>query len=343
MKDDGVNQGYSLVVGNGRSGTNWLLSMLDASHLTHCRNEPQDIVDSPFHLLPTRPQMTTNPGYMAERWDYFANWTGTHMGERDHRITAPKNHIYRFSQTLGLAYWPVRPKIRSTLKSIFTDLRQGEWPIPGWMGQQSKLSDAHGVFKINDFRAWYVRWLLKYRSQNKIIHIARHPGGQLNSGINRFFSSLDKSFLEEERRLYTGILQTVVEYEPYWTEVFSHPPKEMELIEAVAWFWRYNNEEIYRAGKGCSNYLFVTYEQIADDPINYARRVYEFCNLPWNSDIETHICKGLSKSMWGKLSKQPDEVAKTWQDELNPRYQLLANHVLEGSVLERHWSNESGQ
>lgn len=341
MTDDGVKQNYSLVIGNGRSGTNWLLSMLDASPLTHCRNEPQDIADSPFHALPTRSQMIKAPDCMAERWNDFATWTINHMGERDHRIIAPKKHIHRVSQLSGLAYWPVRPKIRSVIKRFFPDLYHGEWSMPWWIGKQSEISNAHGIIKINDLRAWYVRWLLQHRPQHKIIHIVRHPGGQLNSGINRFFSRLNELVLEQERHLYTSILQTVIEYEPLWADVFGIAPKDMELIEAVAWFWRYNNEEIYRAGKGRSNYLFVTYEEIASDPISYAKHIYEFCNLAWNSNIEKYIFEGLSQSMWGKLSKKSSEVAITWQNKLEPRYQVLATRVLEGSLLERYWSNAS--
>ena len=37
---------YVLIAGQGRSGTNWLLQILDLSSQTHCRNEPNDCIGS---------------------------------------------------------------------------------------------------------------------------------------------------------------------------------------------------------------------------------------------------------------------------------------------------------
>lgn len=327
---------YALIIGNGRSGTNWLLSMLDASPQTHCRNEPQDIPSSPFHGLPHAQHLQNEPEEMAHRWETFAKWTGTHMGERDHRIKAPKHHVYPISQRLGVAYWPVRPKIRKALKFVWPALNQGEWLMPWWIGRQEKLSQAYGIFKVNDLRAWYVLWLLNEYPHLPIVHIVRHPGGQLNSGINRFFSNLSEHQLEQERQLYIGILETAVQLDPSWQDVFGNI-RAMELIEAVAWFWRYNNEEIFKAGQSCKNYMFLTYEQLARDPIGYAKRIYDFCDIPWNYDVQAEVTSGLSTSMWGKLSKKSNDIADNWKSTLELRHRVLAARVLENSLLEDCW------
>jgi len=338
--ENNTDQKYALIVGNGRSGTNWLLSMLDASPATHCRNEPHDISDSPFHDLPNPVQMQENPELMAKKWDDFATWTGRHMGERDHRIKAPKTHVHEMSQKLGVAYWPVRPKIRSALKLALPALRHGEWSMPWWIGSQNHLEKSYAVFKINDFRAWYVHWLLENRPQVPIVHLVRHPGGQLNSGINRFFSNLSEKEQEQERQLYTGILQTAIKLKPHWAEILGDP-SNMELIEAVAWFWRYNNEEIFRIGKEYANYLFVTYEQVSQDPLSFAKQIYNFCDIPWEESTEASIKAGLSISMWGKLSAKPSEIAETWKTRLSPDYKDLADRVLKDSILEEYWSGEA--
>lgn len=329
-------QKYALIIGNGRSGTNWLLSMLDASPKTHCRNEPHDIVTSPFHNLPSAQTLQADPNEMAERWEHFTTWTGTHMGERDHRIKFSKHHVYPLSQRLGVAYWPVRPKIRTALKLFHPSLRQGEWHMPWWIGSQRQLEQSYAIFKINDFRAWYTRWLLQERPQVPVVHLARHPGGQLNSGIKRFFSELSEPELAQEEQLYKGILKTAVALEPQWQDVFGNIDK-MELIEAVAWFWRYNNEAIFESGKHYDNYMFITYEQLITDPISYAKRLYQHCNLDWNADIETAIMSGLSTSVWGKLSKDAQAIANSWKKSLDPNYQAIAARVLKGSTIEHFW------
>ena len=62
-----------LIVGTGRSGTNWLTHMFDASADTFCRSEPLDIASSPVHRLPTA--TAENDAHMADAWDYFVRWT----------------------------------------------------------------------------------------------------------------------------------------------------------------------------------------------------------------------------------------------------------------------------
>ena len=42
---------YAFVTGNGRSGTNWLLELLDLSPQTFCRSEPSGIETSPLKAL----------------------------------------------------------------------------------------------------------------------------------------------------------------------------------------------------------------------------------------------------------------------------------------------------
>ena len=334
---DSSSQQYALIIGNGRSGTNWLLSILDASPLTHCRNEPQDIPDSPFHNLPNAWELRDNPAAMDEKWDSFVNWTGTHMGERDHRITNPKAHVHPLAQQLGIAYWPVRPKIRRLLRLVLPELRQGEWKMPWWIGSQAKLDQAYAIIKINDLRAWIVRWLLENRPDVPIIHIVRHPGGQLNSGIRRFFSQLSSEKLASERSLYQNILKTAVQLDSQWADQFRDI-ETMSLMEAVAWFWRYNNEEIYKAGQNYSNYMLVVYEELAKNPLKYAEKVYDFCQIFWNQTVEDLIEAGTKTSVWGKLSNAPGKVSVAWKTELSSEHQRLTKCVLSGSLMESWWN-----
>ena len=42
---------YALLIGQGRSGTNYLLSLLDQSAATHCRNEPDQLDSSALSRL----------------------------------------------------------------------------------------------------------------------------------------------------------------------------------------------------------------------------------------------------------------------------------------------------
>lgn len=327
---------YALIVGNGRSGTNWLLSMVAASPYTHCRNEPHDIPSSPFHQLPDAVTLRANPDLMADRWQAFVTWTATHMGERDPRLTSPKVYLHPLAQQLGLADFPVRPKIRQALKVAMPSLRQAEWPVPWWIGNQSKLAQAYPLFKINDLRAWIIKWLLEYQPEIPILHIVRHPGGQLNSGISRFFKHLSPAMLEQELHLYRGILTTALEVDPHWQGIIPDP-QSLDLLEAVAWFWRYNNEETYALAQTHPHYTCIVYENLVQDPLAYARQIYDLCGLPLTPEVEAYIMEGTKTSVWGKLEQSSVAVADNWKTKLKPEYQALADRVLEGSALASWW------
>lgn len=331
---------YALIIGNGRSGTNWLLTMLDASRLTHCRNEPQDIATSPYHKLPEPPFIDSTSAAMDRRWDEFATWTAQRMGERDLPIANPKNHVHRWSQKIGLARLPARPRLQRLLQPIVPVLQQGEWRMPAWVGNQAQLEQALAILKVNDLKAWTAEWLFQQRPQVPIIHITRHPGGQLNSGIKRFFANLSPEQQISELRLHQTRLRTAVQLHPDWAAKFGNIDS-MTLIESVAWFWRYNNEMIYQAGQESENYLAIVYEDLAQDPISYARKMYDFCQLPWTDDVEHIITQGLGTSVWGKLDKSSKSVANTWKKTLTSPHQELAKQVLQGSVMQSWWAEDA--
>ena len=72
-----------LIVGHGRSGTNWLLEMLDLSSRTHCRNEPNVIRDSPLTAIHAELIDPSNDAELDEHWDSAVAWAAERQGERD--------------------------------------------------------------------------------------------------------------------------------------------------------------------------------------------------------------------------------------------------------------------
>ena len=93
---------YALVSGHGRSGTNWLLELLDLSPQTFCRNEPSGILNSPLKQFDyDRFVKRANQCALAESWDDAVRWTASHVGERDRVITMPKDHMYPLTALWG--------------------------------------------------------------------------------------------------------------------------------------------------------------------------------------------------------------------------------------------------
>jgi hypothetical protein len=183
---------YAVIVGQGRSGTNWLLELLDLSPETFCRNEPYGAADSPLNrLVRHRWVVRADQRELEAQWDDCVRWTCTHMGVRDRPIRARKNHLYQASRLLG-PYRCVRgPRLRAALSSLLPSLRGQEWEIPWWLGSRASLARALPILKLVAPPGW-ATFVLRRRPAIPVLHIVRHPGGFLNSWANRYLVSSDR-------------------------------------------------------------------------------------------------------------------------------------------------------
>lgn len=325
-------QKYALISGHGRSGTNWLLDIFDSSPETFCRNEPNEVHDSLCSQLSPLWYVTATTPDMDCHWDKISAWMGSHMGERDHRLVTPKDYVHPLAQKSGIAYFPARPKIRAALRLVLPALRAGEWEMPWWVGHQAKLEEAYTILKINQ-SARIAIWLLKNRPKVPVVHIVRHPGGRLNSWLNRFLAERDEAQIAQRNR---DRLREVLTIAPEWSEHFGDIDA-MSIAESEMWFWRYVTESIHRAGDGAPNYQLILYEDLAKDPVAVAQQVYQFCGLQWTDTIEAFIRAGTKESVWGKIKGTPETVAQAWRKKLTAEDIEAVNHVLHGSLMENWW------
>jgi hypothetical protein len=232
--------------------------MFDTSPETFCRNEPNVIQGSPCEQLEAIWKVEPLMPDMDQQWDDIAAWMGSHMGERDHRLEYPKFYAYSLARKTGISAFTARPKIRNALKAIFPEFRQGEWEMPWWIGSQTELERSYAVFKINRSSRIAV-WLIKNRPQIPVIHIVRHPGGRLNSWLNRFLSTRDAEAIDQRNK---ARLKQVLEIAPEWKDLIGDIDT-MSIVESETWFWRYVTETIHRAGEGAKNYKLIIYEHLA--------------------------------------------------------------------------------
>ncbi|MGB0563223.1 MAG: sulfotransferase [Spirulinaceae cyanobacterium] len=327
-------QNYALIIGHGRSGTNWLMDIFDASPLTFCRSEPNEVKDSPFGAIAPLWKVGETQPDLDEQWDDLATWMASHIGERDHHFTHPKTYIHPWAQKLGIAYLSSRPrpKTRRKLQKAVPALFPGEWPLPWWLGDAQQLQQAYAIFKINQ-AARVAVWLLKHRPEVPVLHIVRHPGGRLNSWLKRFLAARDTPQIAERNHQR---LHEVLALSPEWTEPFGNI-QEMNIAESEMWFWRYVTEQIHQVGEGRPNYKLLLYENLAFDPIATAQEMYAFCQLPWTTEVEAIVRAGTNKSVWGDLKGGPMATAQAWRKKLQPEEVAAVNKVLTGSLMAGWW------
>jgi hypothetical protein len=180
-------QRYVLIAGQGRSGTNWLLDILNQSRQTHCRNEPNACAGSALNELPKgevpRPELEST---LASMWDGAIARTSRSFGERDHLIRAYKEHFSRPLQRLGMVRLVTGRRFRSVVGRVVPAYRKGEWPVPRWLGSRRRNERMVPVFKLELAPGWII-WALRNRPEAQVLHLLRHPGGFLHSYMKRFF------------------------------------------------------------------------------------------------------------------------------------------------------------
>jgi hypothetical protein len=219
--------GCAVITGNGRSGTNWLETILHANPLTHCRSEPYGIPTSPFNQMPqVRKTGKTAPDF-DPLWDEIVNWSKGRIGRGDHPFTSPKRYIHPLSQKTGIAKLIGHSKSRRLLAIMQPSLRQGEWHMPWWIGSQRRLELAHPIFKVN-LDHGIVTWILRHRLQARILHLIRHPCARLNSWHSRYVAGRNVDDILAVRK---DRLRKIGEAEPYSMVTFGGgmPPNPMAL------------------------------------------------------------------------------------------------------------------
>jgi hypothetical protein len=322
------NFDYALVSGHGRSGTNWLLELLDLSPQTFCRSEPRGIETSPLRRFAhDRFVKRADQSALDAAWDEAVRWTASHMGERDRVITMPKDHIRPISRRLGL-YRAVRgPRYRRALSLFLPSLRGGEWRPPAFLFDHAKLREALPVLKLVSSPGW-TDWVLRRRPHARVFHIVRHPGGYLHSWRNRYRSKQDESVIQ---RMNRARLEDIAREQPRWGERFGDVAA-MTTVESELWFWCYASETIDEAGEAQPAYDRIIYEELAANPVPIVRRCYEMCGLDWSPRVAEAVISS---------SQISQTIASKWQRGLNDEEIGMVLRILNQSTLRDHWLDEA--
>ncbi|MGK7911983.1 MAG: hypothetical protein AB4050_10970 [Synechococcus sp.] len=334
---DGDEGRYAIVGGNGRSGSNWVLQLFDASPETHCRSEPVFLKGSPFQKI--RPHLYSlldeDVDVVSNQWSELVTWASGHAGIRDHPVVSQKNHVHSLAVLLGLAQVPYRPTARRALATVLPRFQVDEFVLPWWIWRSKKVKDAFLVLKFH-FLAHHAEPILTADEKARFVHNVRHPGGYINSLSRRFFSRLDEStknkWCSETIEQLTRLLARNVK-----RAKLVPNPKSLDHIEAALWLWRFTNEDLLSSCRSKTNYKLLVYEDAILDPILSARELYEFCDLEWSKKIEHQLYK---KSTWsvfdGQLNNSADR-SSLWKQQLQPSSISTVEKVLEGSSLQYLW------
>lgn len=314
-----------LIVGQGRSGTNWLLELLDLSPRTHCRNEPNEIEGAKLSQLASPHIDQPMPETFGAAWDAAVAAASRSVGERDRHAVSPKGYTWEPVRRLGGRQLMMKERSRRVLSAVMPALRQREWPLPWWLGRHEALERALPVLKFTQTPGWAC-WVLRHRPQVPVIHIVRHPAGFLNSWTKRYLPEMDRGVVraENERRL-----RQIVAADASWEARFGDIGA-MSVEQSELWYWVYANEVIFTAGRRTSSYMPVIYERVVADPMGIAREMYRRCGLEMDDRIE----RGVRAS-----AVESQSIGKRWREQLPAEHVALAGNILQQSFMRDWWNN----
>lgn len=322
---------YAIVTGQGRSGSNWVLDMLDASRETICRNEPNVVHGSPFENLTPLWRMVDDACTLDMQWDSVAERTCRSLGDRDHRIVVNKNYLHTWAHRAGLPPLMARPKIRTILaRTVLPRLGEHNWTLPRVFGSQERLGEAYGIIKVNRVPQ-LVHWALDNRPDVPVVNIVRHPGGRHASYLRRFLSDRDA---EIELGRVQATLRQIAADDEQWAQRFGDIDA-LGVAGSQTWLWRFVNETIADAGAGKAMYKQVVFERMVADPVLYAQQIYDLLGLDWTPEVEASVVRGRTTSVWGRVD--PDAVADAWRDTLERSDIDVIEEILSSSPLASLW------
>lgn len=312
-------RGYALIVGQGRSGTNWLLEMIDLSPETFCRNEPYGCAGSEMSELIDLRDAELEPSTFGPAWDRAVAASLARIGERDHRALVHKRYLWWASWRFGLYRFAHSPRLRRTARVLVPPLGPTEFEFPPWLGPRALQARAFGVLKLNRVPS-FAGFVLQHRPDVPVLHIVRHPGGFLHSWRSRYLALNDQKRVLAENALR---IENVARANARWASRFTESDvREVNASELA--YWRYANESIHECGRGKPNYQFISFEDLSRDPLPIMRRVYEACRLPLTEEIVARIQATAGGS---------NEIAGKWRSQLPAAQIALVERVLRQTTL----------
>lgn len=320
---------YALLIGQGRSGTNFLLSLLDQSPATHCRNEPDQLDASALARLAEFRFFVDDEPRLAGLFETAVRQAARCVGPRDHMADVDKDWLKPGRRRAG--YFYLRQRYRAVERLIHRrkPMDGKERAFPDWMVDHARLARAFHVFKLNA-AVGYGAWALRARPEARVLHIVRHPGGFAKSWLKRWVrgeGGMGRGRGTADRLRDEDRLREVARRDPRWAALLGDVEK-MSKAEGELWWWRYLNEALYETGRGHARYTRVLYEDLARDPLAVSRAVFDACGLAWDAGIAARV---------GAIASGADEIARAWKDQLEPELVTVVEKVLHGSRMADWW------
>jgi len=333
---------YCVLAGMGRSGTNYLLDLLDLSSTTICRNEPDEILGSQFCNLNYKNATHSSeiPTEFKEAWLNTLNDERSAFSIRDRKFGCNKDFI-KSAWGNAFASWLLSGQgKRNVLKWIWPSLSGVRYSLPHLLIDDNKLKDATLVIKSNMKLGWML-YLVDREPSVSVFHIIRHPAGYFSSMKHRYIAKVGE---EAARKGAIERLESIAVNDPNWRKKFNSfgSISQMSMVElSICWWWCFN-ETLYLAAKNNDQYLSMRFEDVVSDPLLYAENIYLHAGI---EDVTESLKRAekLEHQDWKSKQRRnnymnPDKGnIDSWRKKLSEQEVDVALQILQKSIFNNMW------
>lgn len=310
-----------LIVGMPRSGTTWLGKIFDSHPSSLYRHEPDT-----WQLLSSIPLFSPRRASESDRVVLREFVAGLPAVTADRvcgkRPFFPKN----YASLLGVRSYAARSFIHKALTSVGVS---GQPPVPP---QPRNGSSFRLVWKSIESLG-RVGLIVDALPDSKLVRIVRHPAGYVASVLR---GESQKRFGHNQAAWDFDLYRMMCETEQAQRHGLSEEYlRSCTPEERLAWRWVVYNEKASEESEGRQNVTSVLYEELCAEPRRIVGDLFEFCELPWNSQTAAFLDASTSdtKSDYYSVFKDPIESAWRWQSQLDQDMTGRIMAVAERSVL----------
>lgn len=275
---------HILVTGTHRSGTTWV-----GRTLSQTKNV--ELVYEPFNLETTR----YNFDYKFDQWF-------------EHVPTSPKCNVIKkeFDQYIPNSVFQYPAKIcRETGYSLKTPLIYLKYLMLSGDRPRYLLKDPIALLSAG--------WLYE-RYDLKVVCMIRNPLAFAGSLKKQGWDFNFKNFLDQKELMNTWL-------KPF-KEQMEKTDRKSDFIDRVSLLWNVLNFVILEYKEKYPEWFFIKHGQLARNPVEKYRKMFEYLNLEFNEETEKYIREYTSKKNPMEATSnayQPRDAKKTieaWRERL---------------------------
>jgi Sulfotransferase family len=291
-------------MGLPRSGTTWIAKMFDSSPKTvYCHEADRGLILRSMPLAPDVSEAETLRPIAEAFVDKLLAITDPHV--------VGSQPQFRKNYRTGL---PALLYDASTVSAKLASTVGWKWPIFP-MVDYDKVPDLRVIWKsvISIGRVGVFARSIKKRH---VIVLLRHPCGHVASMLRGEAEHRFPFPPSEDYRLFEILLNTGAARQHGLTLDYL---RSLDPAERLAWRWVIMYEKALQDVQGIDGCMSIRYEDVCVEPKRYAKKMFEFCGLPWDpaADEFLKISTATEKKKYYAVFKNPVRSAMRWQTDLN--------------------------